>query len=133
MEPGVVAQTVQTARCTLTNPQILARRSARVRAAVEVEVEVVGWRWRWKGRWGWAWVGFGCVVYYSAQVLAQCCFTSTETIILWIIRGAGSPGRPPRLSHSSLSVRPFFSFFFFSFSLFLCFSFFFSLQQSGLL
>ena len=62
MEPGVVAQTVQTARCTLTNPQILARRSARVRAAVEVEVEVevVGWRWRWKGRWGWAWVGFGC-------------------------------------------------------------------------
>ena len=33
--------------------------------------------------------------------MVQCCFTSTETIRL--IR-TGSPGRPPRLSHSSLTL-----------------------------
>ena len=30
----------------------------------------------------------------------QCCFTSTETVRT-IVLGTGSPGRPPRLSHSS--------------------------------
>ena len=30
--------------------------------------------------------------------LVECCFTSTETVGLL---GTGSPGRPPRLSHSS--------------------------------
>ena len=34
--------------------------------------------------------------------MVQCCFTSTETIRL--IR-TGSPGRPPRLSHSSRTLR----------------------------
>ena len=41
----------------------------------------------------------------------QCCFTSTETIRL--IRDEGSPGRPPRLSHSSgirVQVRCWFTF-----------------------
>ena len=35
--------------------------------------------------------------------VAQCSFTSTETIML--IR-TGGPGRPPRLSHSSWTLRP---------------------------
>ena len=33
-------------------------------------------------------------------MLPQCCFTSTETVL-----GTGSPGRPPRLSHSSWALR----------------------------
>ena len=35
--------------------------------------------------------------------MVQCCFTSTETIRLI---GDWSPGRPPRLSHSSRALRP---------------------------
>ena len=34
----------------------------------------------------------------TQAVLVECCFTSTETVGLL---GTGSPGRPPRLSHSS--------------------------------
>ena len=59
MEPGVVAQAVQTARCTLTNPRILAKRPARVRAAVEVEVE--GVEWGGGGRRGGVGAGWGWV------------------------------------------------------------------------
>ena len=39
--------------------------------------------------------------------MVQCCFTSTETIRL--IR-TGSPGRPPRLPHSSRTLTPHYSF-----------------------
>ena len=40
--------------------------------------------------------------YLHCWLLAECCFTSTETVGL-IIRDGG-PGRPPRLSHSSWAL-----------------------------
>ena len=67
-----------------------------------------GWWWWW---WWW-WSRTSCPQ-MSANILGtncdqcvsmvQCCFTSTETIRL--IR-TGSPGQPPRLSHSSWTVWP---------------------------
>ena len=48
-------------------------------------------------------VVYGSKFCATSSLLVERCFTSTETIRL--IRD-GSPGRPPRLSHSSLALRP---------------------------
>ena len=63
--------------------------------------------WHW---WWWWWCRASCPRMLGdiletncdqCRSMLQCCFTSTET--MWLIR-TESPGRPPRLSHSSWAL-----------------------------